>query len=592
MEHALRRTILLISLSVVAVLALAVPRLVQSARSNATVWVSTSGHDASCALGKRARPCATFAKACNLAQSGDVVRVENGTYGQQRIAGCAKSSPGVRFKAQTRHHVFVGGSGLEIGSRSVHSTWLTFDGIDADTFAVIGPCESGCSSTGGDYPIGDPRRTNHITVDHMDVRAHGGTGEEAPAYADQVDYFTFEHSEIGPVCCDADGMDIYPTVSHVTVDHVDIHDIAATCSNVPHKEWPNCSSESSSPGDNHIDCLQMVGGDTVTIANSEFVNCEAGTFMNGINRQGYRDVTLVNNFFQGHVLDMTGGGGVDSKGTYAFSGFVHIYYNTIPNGSYFQDWAPGGDYEIVGNLFGDIPPNHGDCTIEGTNGNPDVPFKVARYNMFGGGARTCGSTNFNGDASYVNEKNRAAGIDLHLTANSPGLDRGSLTLHPRLDIDGHLRPLRLPPDVGASQREPASIVLGHSIGAVAIGSSKTRTDGFYGGHPQTSQGHANGLPLETQSYRRHGGRLDVTYDSAGNVVGISTSSRYYTTAAGLGSGAAAPKDPGRHAGAAHGCKRLVRWRRVRGTDVYLSLSHDRVAGVTMRLRRYDVCARR
>ena len=360
----MRRTILVISLGVVAVLALAVPRLVHSARSNATVWVSTSGHDSSCALSQRSRPCATFAKACNIAQSGDVVRVENGTYARQRLA-CAKTSPGVRFVAQTRHRVFVGGTGLEIGSRNAHSTWLTFDGIDVETFAVIGPCESSC--VGGEYPLGDPRRTNHITIDHMDVRAHGGTSEEAPAYADQVDYFTFEHSEIGPVCCDADGMDIYPTVSHVTVDHVDIHDVASTCSNVPQAEWPSCKSESSHPGDNHLDCLQMVGGDTVTISNSELVNCDAGTFMNGIDRQEYRNVTLVNNFFQGHVLDMTGGGGVDSKGTFAFSGFVHIYYNTIPDGSYFQDWAPGGDYEIVGNIFGDIPPNHGKCTIEGTS---------------------------------------------------------------------------------------------------------------------------------------------------------------------------------------------------------------------------------
>jgi hypothetical protein len=593
MKLALRTAILFVSLGLIAVLALALPRLVHSAPSSAsTIWVSPKGNDTNCARGARSRPCATLAKACNVAQSGDVVRVENGNYARQRIAGCAKSSPGVRFVAQTRHRVFIGGSGLEVGSRSVHSTWLTFDGIDAETFAVIGPCESGCSSTGGDFPIGDPRRTNHITIDHMNVRAHGGTGEESPAYADQVDYFTFEHSQIGPVCCDADGMDIYPTVSHVTVDHVDIHDVASTCSNVPQGEWATCSGGSSPPGDNHIDCLQMVGGDTVTIANSELVNCDAGTLMNGINRQGYRNVTLVNNFFQGHVLDMTGGGGVDSKGTYAFSGFVHIYYNTIPDGSYFQDWAPGGDYEIVGNIFGDIPPNHGKCTIEGTEGNPDVRFRVAQYNMFGGGARSCGPTNVNGDARFVNDKNRAAGIDLHLRADSPGLGRGSPALHPRRDIDGHLRPLRLPPDVGASQRESASIVLGHSIGAVAIGGTRARTEAFYGGHPRAASSHAHGLLVETESYRRHGGRLEVTYDSAGRVVGISTSSRYYTTSTGLGSGESAPKLSGKPARTARGCRNLRPWRRVRGTDIYLELSHDRIAGITMRLRRYDSCAHR
>ena len=417
----------------------------------AAVFVSSKGHDSGCVRNDRSRPCATFAKACSLARAGDVVSIADGRYPAQVVAGCAKSSPGVTFEAQTRHGVVVSGNGLQIGSRSRHSTWLRFDGVDAETFAVIGPCESDCGSTGGDYPIGDSRRTSHITLVHMKVTAHSGTGAEAPAYVDQTDYFTFEDSDVGPVCCNADGMDIYPTVSHIVLDHVDIHDIAASCSNIAPSRWPNCAGESTPYTDNHIDCLQMVGGDTVTIADSQFVNCEAGTFMNGINRQGYRNVTLVNNFFQGHVLDMTGGGGVDASGTYAFSGFVHIYYNTIPDGSDFQDWAPGGDYEIVGNIFGDIPPNHGACTIEGTHGNPDARFKIARYNMFDGGAKACGATNFNGRATLVNATDQSRG-------NRPASPRPVARARSRLDrrppAFRHRRPRPAPSSCPGRRREP------------------------------------------------------------------------------------------------------------------------------------------
>jgi hypothetical protein len=289
---------------------------------------------------------------------------------------------------------------------------------------------------------------------------------------------------------------------------------------------------------------------------------------------------------------MTGGGGVESAGTYAFSGFVHIYYNTIPDGSYFQDWAPGGDYEIVGNIFGDIPPNDGRCTIEGTHGNPDVQFKVARYNMFEGGAKACGATNFDGRAMFVNETDRAAGVDLHLLADSPGLGRGSAGDEPRTDLDGHLRPVRAAPDVGASQRETASIVLGRSIGPVAIGSSRSKMRSFYSQNPRaTTTAQLDGSAIHVDSYKLHGGRLNIVYDDASRVVGISTSSRYYSTPAGLGPGAAAPKLT-REAAEQRACRRLVYWRRIAGVNVYLSVAGGRIDEVVMRSRRYDACARR
>jgi hypothetical protein len=179
--------------------------------------------------------------------------------------------------------------------------------------------------------------------------------------------------------------------------------------------------------------------------------------MNGIGKgASYSNITVENSMFQGHVFTLTCGGGCNQSGQYAVtSGFVHLYYNSFPDGSYFQDWKPGGDYQMIGNIFGDVPPNHGNCTIEGTNGNPAADFTVASYNMFGGGgASACGSTNFNGSAKYVNDSNGAAGIDLHLATGSPGIDTvaKSGVYMPSSDIDDQTRYCGTSPDVGADER--------------------------------------------------------------------------------------------------------------------------------------------
>jgi len=401
----------------------------------------------------------------------------------------------------------------------------------------------------------DGVRPSYITLKNL----HMGQPNNQALAAGSVFHFTLDNVVIGPECCNDDGAQIAeadsgdPQSSYVTLNHVTIHDIAISCANIPRGRYPDCASDSKPFTGNHVDCLQMLGGDHITITDSELVNCDGGTFTNGIGKGArYWDILVENTMLQGHNIDLTCGGPCEG-GSYAVlardptdgsRSYVRFYYDTLPDGTYFSDWQPGGNYEFVGNIDGSVPPSWGSCTIAGTGGHARARFSVSQFNMFTSGAKSCGPTNFIGNARYVNGAQRSAGINLHLKPGSPGLGRGSTTLHPARDVDGRLRPVRFPPDVGADQLESAAIVLGRRIGGVSLGMSKASVEAFYG-PPRSvaSRRVKNGTrtSVTVATYTRHHGKLWVAYNTGGGVVGVATSSRYYTTASGFGPGAPLPR---------------------------------------------------
>jgi hypothetical protein len=88
---------------------------------------------------------------------------------------------------------------------------------------------------------------------------------------------------------------------------------------------------------------------------------------------------------------------------------------------------------------------------------------------------------------------------------------------------------------GAVLSDPPRIEGWHLIGNVGLGYSKARVEYAYGAAS------AN-WPSSAVTYRVHGGRLEVGYDTRG-VAYIATTSAYYRTAAGLGVGSAIPLGP-------------------------------------------------
>jgi len=90
----------------------------------------------------------------------------------------------------------------------------------------------------------------------------------------------------------------------------------------------------------------------------------------------------------------------------------------------------------------------------------------------------------------------------------------------------------------------APIVIGRSIGAITIGMNETEVVGFYG-RPRTVARQAfPGLRRTGRLavYRLHGGTLWVIYDGA-QVVGVGTSSPFYTLSGGAGPGVPLQRSP-------------------------------------------------
>jgi hypothetical protein len=196
-------------------------------------------------------------------------------------------------------------------------------------------------------------------------------------------------------------------------------------------DWHSVSGE-------HTECLQIGGGDGITIRNSTFKYCATGNgglgatgslFIGFFNFGGpvTRNILLENNFIyrSGNVynIQMSDLHNLDLR------------YNSIVGPSMiFNREGPGTGMDFIANIMG-----FNGCTAEG-NG---VPINW-RHNVMQGG--TCHSTDRNAPAGYLDVNN-----DLHLGSGAAAINAGDPTGYPSTDIDGQLRPLGPAPDSGADE---------------------------------------------------------------------------------------------------------------------------------------------
>jgi len=356
----------------------------------ASVFMSPSGADASPCT--QAQPCRTFNRAYRVAASGATVEVAAGSYAGETISSDASktSAADVIFRPAIGAAVIVTGRLLvqadhfELRNMTVRQVEFVRSADDVTLRSVVnhgfwmqGP--SNISFIGGEVSCGFCPYHPHLT--------NGGADASPPR--------------------------------NILFDGVYFHD------------WHSVNGE-------HTECLQILGGDGLTIRNSIFRNCATGNggigatgslFIGWLGGNGpvTKNVLIENTFFypsgNPYAIQMSDLANLDLR------------YNSISQPIIiFDREGPGAGMDLVGNIMG-----KGSCTAESSG----VPINW-RHNVMQGG--TCGATDRNAAAGFIDRNN-----NLHLGAGAPAINSGDPGSHPSHDIDGQARPGGSAPDAGADE---------------------------------------------------------------------------------------------------------------------------------------------
>jgi len=261
----------------------------------------------------------------------------------------------------------------------------------------------------------------------------------------------------------------------------------------------------------HMECLHVMAVDGLTIRNSRFERCSI--FDISFNEHGdsdaMRGILVENNFFD-RTLD---GGHYAVHFSSGDPCEAMIRFNTFLQGVSAECPETRAGVRFESNILPSM-----NSTLCGRNG---YSFD---WNVYESGQR-CGPNDRVGNAAFVGRDK----LDVRLSRSSAAIGRGNPDSAPTHDISGKRRPLRWRPDAGAHQREPVAIVPGRSIGAVRLGASRSTVEAEY----RAAGGRGRGARVH---YAAPGGRLWVHYRHD-QVIGIGTSSTYYSTTNGVGPGA-------------------------------------------------------
>jgi hypothetical protein len=204
-------------------------------------------------------------------------------------------------------------------------------------------------------------------------------------------------------------------ITNILIDGVEFHD------------WTRSNSSV------HTECLQIAGGNGVTIRNSVFRNCAVFALsITEYNGSGPpRNYLIENNVF----------------GT-SIGGYYSLQFNSnasalrdilIRNNSSTQEFLIDNQQPTISNVraVANVAP------IAPWNCSSRVTYA---YNVWQGAA--CSPTDRN--VSSLGFRNPGA-LDLHLVAGAAAIGRGDPANHPATDIDGDARPSGGAPDAGADE---------------------------------------------------------------------------------------------------------------------------------------------
>jgi hypothetical protein len=499
-----------------------------------TLFVSPTGNDAGPCT--RSAPCGTFDRAYKVAKPGQVVEVAGGAYGTQIIgsrSAMRNLSPGCAPGATQNCVVFRPAPGQVVsisGRLEIHGSSVWIQG--SATPAGVIPSRNRAYNIKVSGYVDTEADSDSVYPDHVIVQ---GTDSTSFGIFNVKDA-TFRDMDIGPGTIGADcrlvegpgienkiggagGINVPPT--NVVLDRVFIHN-------------QNRNPEGAA-SDCHFGGLFLVFADGLTIRNSAFSqNAVYNIQVQNFAGAPARNITIENNLFGCPVnwlyeADRGGENACNNQADIQINAASRlenwlIRYNSFGAGiGEYVEGAAYGNFRVVGNA--------------GSRPSKCYPGMTFAYNAWDGAG--CNSTDR--DVRALPFAASAPGReDFHLRRGTGALGLVQpVTPDLRLgaDAEGRVRPLRYPRDAGALQRDTAVLVLGRAIGSASIGMSREQVQRAYGQPRRTSQAKlgANKAPGLIDTFNVPGGKLLVT-TVGGRVVGLSTSSQYYTTPTGLGVG--------------------------------------------------------
>jgi chitodextrinase len=444
-----------------------------STTATANVFVSTSGSDSTCMRGDSSKPCASFAKACSIAQSGDSVRVAQGNYPPQQLRNtdCRNASSSGRI-------TFVGET----------ATALPPTGATSDAPFINGACARNCGGallleTGsgpfgsGGSGIGAP---NYVTLRNFRIAG------ELEAAGDQSRTVNGSASGVGLVFDNLTVGAVYLVgLTDYLLDHSIMGDCygdgSHSCNAAQSNDWSMAGAhgerQASSgtiqnsvfhdywrPTADHGECFFALDWRSVTVRNTRFYNC---TVSGGIRIERITNppsgslLTIENNWF-GNMYDSLANPAerrCEAITWGANSGAlsdVLIRYNTFAAGSgpFGSSGSPTSTFRILGNLVGFNP--NGSCEI--TPANKNYGSATVKYNVWVGADAGANSAHVSSTTSFNELLMNPAGnssMNFHLAGSGLPVDyvpcsSGDSQLAG--DYDGGPRPQGIQCEAGADER--------------------------------------------------------------------------------------------------------------------------------------------
>ncbi len=376
----------------------------------ASLFVAPNGDDTTCARGSAATPCASFERAFQLASSGDIVDVADGSYPAQAI-GPGTQSSAVTFRAAVGAHPTV--AELDINTGHVHVKNISASG-SGDARGSLSVCDTECASPTDILIQNFHGKSAFIRASNVTVLGGEFGGFDACASGNSEDGFRLW------------GGSVVAQPENVVLNGVTIHDVGSGNGNI-------CIGTSHEGY--HVDCLQTQGGVNITIINSTFYNCptsdiQAQPFSGAIQR----DWLIQNNVFgptaccNSIVLTQASAGGDCST-------FV-VRYNVI-NGSVNDTYCDSGPLQMYGNIFTANVSSCNHATVES-------------YDVYvAGNSATCrGLGNRKCNPAFVNPSATPPDYTL-LPTDRCARGAGDPTRFPPVDRVGRHRPQGARPDAGA-----------------------------------------------------------------------------------------------------------------------------------------------